>query len=424
MFLHRIQGEVACPEYSNSALNFPNEAHSQQVYNETIDFYRELWQKGVFEGWPEEMVHYYNAYNLYDVASYAFSRNPQLANAMNQSDVDRLQRLAAAQQWDLNGNLSVSGQYTGDMIRAVAGRMLASKIVSELRASTTTGGYANKLSLLFGSFQPFIAFWALTQLATSQASGVFDGLPPPGAAMVFELFSLGDGSDNASAVYPTDSDLYVRFLYRAGTDLGESFNEYPLFSSGSMSTGTPGRMAFDDFVNGMEGIGLGSVTAWCDACSSSNLFCEGLEDNQHGGSSSGGGRSGPGSISPAVAGVVGAIVTLAVLGLAAAAAMLLGRVRFYRADKGRTGGLGGFKGAEKMASDTDLAVAKGGARHERIGSWELQGGKAPPAAGVVTEVGAQDRRPETTVQSKNLRKLDDDDIDVMGATPVSPVESI
>ena len=38
-------------------------------------------------------------------------------------------------------------------------------------------------------------------------------------------------------------------------------------------------------------------------------------------------------------------------------------------------GNGGFKGAEKLASDTDLRL-KGGAgatviRHERVGSWEL-----------------------------------------------------
>ena len=88
-------------------------------------------------------------------------------------------------------------------------------------------------------------------------------------------------------------------------------------------------------------------------------------------------RKGP---SPAVAGVIGAVVTAAVAGIVALLAFfLLGcRVRRERAHP-----MGGFKGGEKLASDADLT--KGGTAgkgHERVGSWELgDAAEAEEAAG-------------------------------------------
>ena len=92
---------------------------------------------------------------------------------------------------------------------------------------------------------------------------------------------------------------------------------------------------------------------------------------------------------PAIAGVIGAVVTLAVAGLLFAALMLIGGVRFHRVEKHKSD-LGGFKGSQKLASDRDLTIPKGGAvvgasierspdspispvGHERVGSWELKG---------------------------------------------------
>jgi len=56
-----------------------------------------------------------------------------------------------------------------------------------------------------------------------------------------------------------------------------------------------------------------------------------------------------------------------------------------------SGGGGGFKGAEKLASDTDLHL-KGGAgatviRHERVGSWELnESPKSPTHSSLDKEI--------------------------------------
>lgn len=102
-------------------------------------------------------------------------------------------------------------------------------------------------------------------------------------------------------------------------------------------------------------------------------------------------------LSPAVAGVIGAVVTLAVAGLLFAVAMLVGGIRFHRVERNNKSQLGGFKGSRKLASDADLSLPKNGVApagivsfggdagtrktpHERIGSWELRQKEFGPGA--------------------------------------------
>jgi hypothetical protein len=74
-------------------------------------------------------------------------------------------------------------------------------------------------------------------------------------------------------------------------------------------------MAWTDFVTGMGKFSIGSQSAWCEACSNSTGVCApttaSTSPSSGGvGSSSGSGGSG---ISKAVAGAIGAMVTLAVI---------------------------------------------------------------------------------------------------------------
>lgn len=175
-------------------------------------------------------------------------------------------------------------------------------------------------------------------------------------------------------------------------------------------------MPWSDFVQAMGGFALYDPAAWCSACQTVNLFCDGLaldDETSSGGStsnntiSSGNGHAGKGKagMSPVIAGVVGACATLAFVVLTALALLLFGfRLDYHgRKDgsaKAGVGGVGilkrsqsggGFKGAEKLASDTDLRL-KGGAgativRHERVGSWELGDSPSSPHASLDKEIG-------------------------------------
>lgn len=210
--------------------------------------------------------------------------------------------------------------------------------------------------------------------------------------MVFELFN----SNTSTSQYPALQDLQVRFLFRNGTDA--ALMPYAIF-------GGSDTMTLDDFTAAMNTIMLSDVGVWCQTCESGSIFCPFYTNGSSSGSS---GSSSPSSSSsahpamkPAIAGVIGAMVALVVAGLMFLVAMLLFGVRFRRVVGRRRGPLGGFKGSEKLASDVDVSVVKGGVGatvvgkkgegggegwvggeeqgqgHERVGSWELRDAGRP-----------------------------------------------
>ncbi|EOO03587.1 putative histidine acid protein [Phaeoacremonium minimum UCRPA7] len=400
-----IQGHVQCWTYMNSVYNIKNNSVVNSLYEDTLDFYHGLWQK-IFTAFDLNKANFNNAYELYEYAQYLWTHDESIREHMTATDLAYLRDLAATQQKDY-ANLTVSGNNIG----AIAGRTLAAKVVSQLQESFNNAGSVDKLSVVFGSYEPFMSYFALADLVSVPGAGVFNDLPNPGAAMLWELFSVGSDT----TVYPSEEEMWVRFLYRNGTDSEAAFTEYPIFGNPYSES----SMRFTDFKAKMAGISVGSVSGWCQTCDSVNIFCEGLAANTDG-SSSAYGAAGSSPVTPAVGGVIGAAVTVAVLGLALLAAMILGGVRIVRHDPvRRNSSLGGFKGAEKMASDTDLAVAKGGARHERVGSWELRDGSkgadGDSGAGAVVT---------TKAFGLTMPKRDDDAISEMNVPPVHPREEV
>jgi len=162
-------------------------------------------------------------------------------------------------------------------------------------------------------------------------------------------------------------------------------------------------MTWSDFMTGMGGFSLNEVADWCSVCESVNLFCEAIASdltNSTGSSTDNG--DGKKGLSPVIGGVIGATVTIALFVICAIVMVLFGfRLDYHEkrakgANTSDVGGIavlkrngsggGGFKGAEKLASDTDLTL-KGGAgasviRHERVGSWELNESPVSPTSTV------------------------------------------
>jgi len=228
-----------------------------------------------------------------------------------------------------------------------------------------------------------MSFFALTELQFLNSH--FFGLPAYGSSMVFELFSVSGNN----SIFPTDeSELWVRFLFHNGTSFraNESLQSFPLFGRGPSQTDMP----WLDFQDMMSRIMTSSIPDWCNACNANSIFCEGFEnstitieipDNKS-----------DHKLSPQVAGVIGAAVTLGVLALVFIIAMLVGGIRFHKVNRSKKSELGGFKGSRKLHSDADLSLPKNGAvagivsmgnntkkdPKERVGSWELrakEGGK-------------------------------------------------
>ncbi|KAI9821975.1 MAG: hypothetical protein M1827_002557 [Pycnora praestabilis] len=360
-----IAGEVNCPQYTQSGDEYPNTPEFSAIQASSKALYSSLEPKILNGIIPDTAVGYDNAYDIFDYVNYQSSYNKTISESISSSDLATLRILADQHEWAINANLSASGNTPGDSIRAITGQTFAGSVLEILLNNIENNGDVDKLSLVFGSYEPFLAFFSLAQLP--QVDSDFYGLPDYGSAMVFELFSTG--INGTSTTYPDSQDLKVRFLFRNGTDQNTELVSYPLFGRGRSET----DMSLTDFINGMETIMLPDVGDWCNTCDSLSSFCAAYSNSTCSSDSSPNSGS---KMSPAVAGVVGAVATLGVIGLLVAAAMLLGGIRFHRSAAKRRSALGGFKGAEKLASDTDLARGSGTAvadkGSERVGSWELR----------------------------------------------------
>jgi hypothetical protein len=407
-----VGGHVGCTRYTESLLNFRADDVVATIYNNTKNFYQNLWTQVLHEVFPLSMANFANAYILYDYAQFRYTHNNATRRNITADEIAMMARFASTEQRTKNANLSVSGSNQGDMIRAVAGRTMAAKTLSLLRDNIRLGATTNKINIAFTTLETFVAWFALSGLVTGEHMAEFKPLPEPGGMMVFELFSIGGKPDT----FPELDNLWVRFLYRNGTDPGDYLTTYSLFNS------TMDRLPFREFMRQIQLFDISTMAEWCKLCDGVSLFCSDLKSRNSGSRFSSGGGA---FIQPAIAGAIGAAVTLAVVGLLFFIAVLLGAIRFHRAGsdtKARTGTLGGFKGAEKMSSDTDLAWAKGGARHERTGSWELRGKKG------VDDVEGQEEgvSPSTTVRARDLthpsKSMDDDAISIVGHEPVKPRE--
>ncbi|KAK8087480.1 hypothetical protein PG994_002454 [Apiospora phragmitis] len=426
----QIQGHVSCPTYMGSQLQADDDEIIQTNRNESLALYSKLSQT-VFAGtepFQPPAANADHAYVLWDYAAYQYAHNATVRAALGADVLDRLGRLASDQQFDYNGNLSASGLRPGDMVRAVAGRTLAGRVSAQLRAQIA-GGYLRKLSLTVGPFEPMLAFFALAQLSEGPSQLRFQTIPEPGSAMVFELFSVSNDDDDDSGgstrQYPDEDDLWVRFLYRYGTNESASLIEYPIFGRGNSQS----SMKWPDFRTAMAEVAVTDLYDWCQLCSAATPYCMAVEAKMGGDGSSSfpwpgdAGGSSRNGLSPAVGGVIGALVTLAVVALAGLAAFFLGGLRVRRRRSAhhdavvrRSSSLGGFKGAEKMASDKDLSVVGSGGRRERVGSWEMGGPATPPN---VARGGG-----EMTFGATVVRELNDDGVSIMEGEPVKPRETV
>jgi hypothetical protein len=235
--------------------------------------------------------------------------------------VVQLQLLANAHEFGLAYNAS-------DTARAVQGMQLAGEIVTFLNATISTPG-SPKLGVQFGAYGSFLSFFGLAGLPAASAN--FTGIPDYASSMVFELF--GPAAPAAGAV-PAAGDLSVRFLYaNRSTGVVGAPQPFPLFGGAAL------ELPWADFSASMMAFGIDSTAAWCHVCGNTTGACAGTA----GGSSSGGGTAsatggaGKKHLSNAVAGVIGAVVTLAVvlgLGALVAAAAGLRVVRVGAAGKG------------------------------------------------------------------------------------------
>lgn len=415
-----LDGSSHCPSFLQSMASFPSEETPSSNLSTSSSFYASLYSR-IFNSssLPLDQLDFLQAYNIYDYAAYHHLHNPLLSPLFAEGELPRLRSLASSEIRSRHGNLSLP-------IRTIAGRTLASYTKSLLVDNIRSAGFTSKLNLLFSSFEPFVAFFALSRLDAGASRELFRELPYPGAVMLFELFSTVNttkGRDGEEE-YPEVKDLKVRFLYRNSSASEARLRVYSLFETG---VNYP-TLEFLDFERKMGGVGVkGGWEGWCGSCGSGVGFCErrGAVDDEGGWKGRCYGQSGRGGMDPAAAGAVGAAVTVGVLGLVTGLVMWFGGVRFCAVGRG-DGLKGGFKG-DRKGGDQDVEYGGRGQKKERVGSWELRNGKKV-VEGVGEGVEETGARVEVPDQS-HLRAVggrweedDDDRLSLYGREPVKARE--
>jgi len=270
-------------------------------------------------------------FDLLNVASIHNATNFNDSDLLTPEVFYQLRTLADGHELNLAYNAS-------SPIRAIAGSTLAAQILQALNATVSHKSSAPMLNIQFGAYGSFQSFFGLAGLL--EASPNFYGIPDYASSMTFELVT-----NSSVTPFPPASDISVRFLFHNGTtsNISEPL-AYPLF--GQQDT----LLSWSDFANGISQFSVGNQSQWCTMCGNTTGVCAASTDDGGSGSGTGSGTcdssSGSG-ISNAVAGVIGAMVTLAVILLIEGLIILAGGFRLVsKKRKNRPTGTG-VQGGEK-----------------------------------------------------------------------------
>ncbi|KAJ5332199.1 uncharacterized protein MYU51_007501 [Penicillium brevicompactum] len=390
-----IEGQAKCNMYQTSESVYRNSGPAEQMARDTDAFYKEIWSLGMSGVWDESFATYTNAVPISEYLDYENLHNETFTQSVTDAQIIRARWLADQYLWNTNSQQSSS---TGSMIRQIspiAGQTLASSIMQAFDLNIQQGGTRQKMTLMFGGDEPSMALSSLVGLANDHQPNFFSRLTR-GGSFVFELYSFEENADLYPS-YPQAENLYIRFLLHNGTANGTAFEPYSLFGhSPSQAT-----ISYSEFRSELETFAVSSIQEWCVQCNAESLFCTGALGQ--------GNATPKKGMAPAVAGVIGAVVTLAVVSIAAIIGFFLcGACKGKSRKVNARSSLGGFKGPGKLASDTDVsfrnpiwgasktsnADPSDGIRagvvvpgHERLGSWEM--GQAKKETEAIASDGVQ-----------------------------------
>jgi hypothetical protein len=236
--------------------------------------------------------------------------NTSSSSTPSDSTLGHLQSLASQHEFGLAYNST-------DNTRAIAGMQLAGEILTSLSSLISSSGKSQKLNIQFGAYATFMSLFGLTNLASKHDE--LKNIVDYASSMTFELVTDAD----VSSGFPSKEDLKVRFLFHNGTASNSSEpTTYRLFGAQGDA------VSWTDFESNMAKFAVKDTKAWCGVCGNTDGPCAAYSQKTEAKSA-----STRGGLSPAIGGVIGAFVTLAVVLGALAAGMVLGGFAVVRKNK-------------------------------------------------------------------------------------------
>lgn len=289
-----LQGQSGCANAIASSNNYFFSAEYMSKLNSTMSFYQSIFPV-INSTFTTATNTFKNAYSIYDYIHVSMIHNSSIPSdsLLTPPTVYQLETLADTHEYGLAYN-------TSEPIRAIAGSTLAAQVLQQLNA-TIVGKSKQQIGVQFGAYASFLAFFGLSQLP--KASENFTGIVDYASSMTFELVT---NATVTSTSYPGNDQISVRFLFSNGSAAANPLTAFPLF--GQAETLLP----WTTFVSEMDKFAIGDQKTWCSQCGNSTGVCASAAATSTGASPSSTGSS-SGGISKAVAGVIGAMVTLAVI---------------------------------------------------------------------------------------------------------------
>lgn len=243
--------------------------------------------KNVLGNRPATLV---NAWNLYDFLNVNYIHNATIMNQISS------EQLAQARYW---ANYHESGSFSDpnpSNIGNIAGQTMIPGLLTDIQQIANS---TNPLKIAYTaiSYKPFLSLFSMWKSGESLSNNIVDYA--------------------STIVIEVQTDNTLNFVFRNGTQ--GDFE--PVQVLGSMQ-----NLPINTFMNEMEKYQLPTLASWCDACSTTEeRGCNTLAAlNGTGGAgyASIDSTIGRHRVSPVVAGVIGAMVTLAVVVIALLLALL------------------------------------------------------------------------------------------------------
>ncbi|TAQ90503.1 hypothetical protein B7494_g1192 [Chlorociboria aeruginascens] len=307
-----LQGQSGCLNAITSSNDYFYSNEYVTLLNSTGPFYSSILPV-INKTFTAAQDTFKNAYTIFDLIHVSEIHNASIpsSNLLTPETLFQLQTLADNHEFNLAYNSS-------EPIRAIAGSTLAAQILQQLN-STITGKSHSQIGIQFGAYASFLSFFGLAQLPAASVN--FTGIVDYASAMTFELVT---NATVTSTSYPSTDDISVRFLFSNGSASDHPLTTYPLF--GQQETVIP----WTTFASEMGKFAIGDQATWCSQCGNTTGVCASTATSSSSSPSSTSSGSAQkstndGGVSRAVAGVIGAMVTLAVvLGVEALVMLLAG----------------------------------------------------------------------------------------------------
>ncbi|KAM5439029.1 hypothetical protein McanMca71_003431 [Microsporum canis] len=268
-----ISGHRNCPRHTEAVWAFASTKPYKDLFERTRSFYGGIYARMLVGVYTRDMASVLYAPLVYEYLNYQYTYNSTARGIISRADVEKARQYA--NEWAHETSSSADVSWSKDRMLAIGGRSLAYSIMFALQQNERTQGSSNKLSLLFGGYEPMMAF--INIAISAQHRKGLNGIPNYGASMVIDLFSVEE--EDGLVEYPSDdSKLMVRFMLRNGTDASDpetNFTPHPMFGNSLHQTAMP----YKEFVSQMV-YNMKSTSEWCRSCNSRQDFCSQYVNHQ------------------------------------------------------------------------------------------------------------------------------------------------